>query len=237
MKIIEKIKIEGKITALTGFRIGGNKTSLEIGGVDNNIIKTGNGLPYIPGSSLRGKMRSLLARIEGSVKIESDSEKIKQLFGYEGGADKNSKETITRLRVFDALLDEKAFTEKFGEKNERMLDFEYSEIKTENMIKRSSGTADNPRIVERVPAGAVFTFEMLLDVYDNDDRDKFLQMINSAMQLLELDYLGGHGSRGSGRIKIDVTNLSGKKIQADGITNLTSISVKQYFDESLISNA
>lgn len=119
-KLIGKAFISGRIVVKTGLHIGGSKTVLDIGGVDLNVIKTPLGIPYIPGSSLKGKLRSILAREEGSLAIKRepnmpedmkvDSERINLLFGR--GADKDSEENklpekclLTRLIVRDAFLD------------------------------------------------------------------------------------------------------------------------------------
>ena len=60
LRLQGKYIIQGKIKVLTGLHIGGPTTGLNIGGVDNIVIKDAKGKPYIPGSSLKGKMRSLL---------------------------------------------------------------------------------------------------------------------------------------------------------------------------------
>lgn len=228
MKITNKIFIEGSITALTGFRIGGNKSSLEIGGVDLNVIKTGSGIPYIPGSSFKGKMRSLLAKIEGSESCEKDSKEIKILFGDSGS---NDNKQPTRLMCRDAALNQIEFNSTFGNLKERKLDFDFTEIKTENTINRSSGSALNPRQIERVPAGAKFNFEILLDIYEIDDIKKQLKLISTALELINLDYIGGHGSRGSGRVKIEVAKVYGFTINdSEGIKAMSSISGIEYFN-------
>ena len=106
--LIGKIFIKGKIVTQTGLHIGGSKSSLDIGGIDLNVIKTAKGVPFIPGSSLKGKLRTMLARLEGSEDFKQDSDKIKQIFGDSGDNDKQ-RGKATRLLVRDAVLD----TEKF----------------------------------------------------------------------------------------------------------------------------
>ncbi len=231
MKLIGKITIEGTIEAKTGLHIGGNKSSLEIGGVDLNVIKTGRGLPYIPGSSFKGKMRGLLAKVRGSNKVESDPDELKILFGDSGANDKpktgaNDKPEIgiTRLFIRDAPLDTKAFEGTFGKENERVLDYKFSEVKTENTIFRSKGTAEHPRQIERIPAGSIFNFNMMLDIYDKDVKDDNLKLIYEAFTLLNLDYLGGHGSRGSGEVKIKIVSIS--EITISDITGISKVSVE-----------
>jgi CRISPR-associated protein Csm3 len=226
MKLIQKIFINGEITADTGIRIGGNKSSLEIGGVDINIIKSATGEPYIPGSSLKGKLRTLLGhKLHGKMQVSEDVTEVKKLFGNSG--DKQGG-NYTRLIVRDAPLNTTAFKAKFIERNKR--DFEFSEIKTENRINRSNGTAEHPRQIERVPAGASFLFSLMLDVYEGDNPDLFLKMIADGLELLQMDYLGGHGSRGSGKVSIVVNSISGKSISVEnGIQPLEPVPGTHHF--------
>lgn len=202
MKLISKIFIKGQIKLLTGMHIGGSKTALDIGGIDLNVIKTSEGVPFIPGSSLKGKLRSLLAREEGSDDVKKDSEDIKQIFGE--SPSKDSSGQITRLIVRDALMnaDNKTKIEnREGEFSEMELDF--TETKWENTINRKSGTAEHPRQLERVPAGAIFDFELVYNEFDDIKPETHLTLIKKAMRLLEDDYLGGSGSRGYGKIKFE----------------------------------
>jgi len=197
-----KIYIEGKIKTVTGLHIGGSKSSLDIGGVDNNIIKTSQGLPYIPGSSLKGKLRNMLARVAGSENVEQDIVKtgklnhIAEMFGIP--AEMNKKQQAGRtealLKVYDSFLDSPKDVEK------RKLELTYSEVKMENSIDRITSNA-NPRPLERVPEDVFFKFNMILDVYDKKQTESMLKELCLAMQLLEFDHLGGSGSRGSGRVK------------------------------------
>jgi CRISPR-associated protein Csm3 len=219
-KLIGKAFISGRIVVKTGLHIGGSKAVLDIGGVDLNVIKTNRGVPFIPGSSLKGKLRSILAREEGSVAIKResnmpdglivDSEKINLLFGK--GADKDTEEQklptkcqLTRLIVRDAFLDVRHFRKHFydidpddeGAEDELV---SYTEIKTENTINRMTGTAQHPRQLERVPTGAEFDFEIIYNVFDEEEKVLHLNALMQAMRILEDDYLGGSGSRGYGQI-------------------------------------
>jgi CRISPR-associated protein Csm3 len=216
MKLIKKIIIKGKLEALTGLHIGGSSTSMNIGEVDLIVIKSPqDGEPIIPGSSLKGKLRSLLAKAEGSEKVEDDSDDIKNIFG---GPDKKNekgdiiKSYITRLIVRDSFLtnpDEICNWEKEGK---------FTEIKWENTVDRKSGKA-NPRQLERVPKGAKFGIEMILDVYDVDEhegKNKYLPLIDKAIDLLEDDYLGGSGSRGYGKVSLKITDRDPKNVENYG---------------------
>lgn len=247
-KLVAKIFITGKIKAETGLHIGGSKSSLDIGGVDLNVIKTPKGEPFIPGSSLKGKLRSMLARVEGSEAVnrsgaenkeakvaDEDFAYLNQLFGRSGDdKDGMAKGEVTRLVVRDASLDVKAF-----EKMDFDLDDEYTTVKWENTIDRRKGTAEHPRQLERVPAGAQFDFDIVYDLYDDGDKEKYkpsdkerehyggqVKMertiaekhawsIFVAMKLLQDDYLGGQGSRGYGKISFKDVTVSQKSINRE----------------------
>lgn len=222
MELKSKIFITGKIRTITGLHIGGAKSALDIGGIDLNVIKKADGTPYIPGSSLKGKLRSLLARVAGTVAItskeagnsrsdEKDAPYICEIFGLPGDEsgeeNYNSPLRTTRLIVRDADLD--INSEVF--KND--LELEYSEVKWENSINRKTGTAQHPRQLERVPAGAIFHFEMVYDDYGDEKKTQdHLERIRLAMMLLESDYLGGHGSRGYGKITFEDVRFTRKTI-------------------------
>jgi len=208
MQLTGKIFIKGKIVAESGLHIGGSKSTLDIGGIDLNVIKSANKIPFIPGSSLKGKLRSMLARIEGSIDVNNDSQNIKNIFGDSGKNDE--KGLVTRLLVRDANLeDSKTFKERFKEE----LELEFTESKWENTIDRRTGTAQHPRQLERVPSGAEFDFEMVFDEYDDGKTIEYLTLIRTAMRLLEGDYLGGSGSRGYGKIKFKDVKFSIKNIE------------------------
>ncbi len=189
-KLVKKIKLQSTITVLTGLHIGGSSDSVEIGGLDNIVIKLGSkkNEPYIPGSSLKGKMRCLLEQTRG-VPL-GQSKEINDLFG---GPDNSS-----RLIVRDAMLTE---TSRRTLKECDTLDMPFTENKYENTIDRVNSTA-NPRQMERVPAGAEFEAEFVINVWDDDvDEKELLKLFEEGISLLECDYLGGSGSRGYGKIK------------------------------------
>lgn len=201
MKLQEKIAITGTITAITGIHIGGSKSSIEIGGMDNIVIKTPQGVPYIPGSSLKGKLRSLLVKkLSDLLDIDSEPDIIKTLFGYQGQNKEDPQ--ISRLIFRDAYLNEEQFKKTF---KGATLSTEFTEEKYENVIDRKSGKAQHPRQMERVPVGAIFNFEIIMDVYQGDDKQEMIELLKQAFSLLEDDYLGGNGTRGYGKVKMDYT--------------------------------
>src|SRR5246127_942713 len=239
LKLIGKLILEGDITCHTGLHIGAGKGSLEIGGADNPVVKDAFGRPYIPGSSLRGKIRALLEQSTGmavpaelvylsrrkgqEVRIhQSDrpDDEICLLFGRNPGrmervageAVESSQATPARLAVFDAPLDLESITPQMREN----LDDELTEVKSENAIDRITSLA-NPRTLERVPAGARFRTRLVMDVLCDEDAPLFLRVLEG-LRLLEDDALGGGGSRGSGRVSFANLRLvwRGKNYYATG---------------------
>jgi len=206
-KLTGKIIIQGQMITETGLHIGGSKSALDIGGIDLNVVKTAKKVPFIPGSSLKGKLRSLLAKIEGSLDIGRDSETIKTIFGD------TTIDGHTRLLVRDAFLDEAQFKEDiYDEFGETDMEQDYSDVKWENTINRKTGTAEHPRQLERVPIGAIFNFEMIYDAYDDGKKEAHLTKIITAMRLLQNDYIGGNGSRGYGQIRFQQVTFTEKNI-------------------------
>lgn len=208
MKLIETKKVLGTITLETGLHIGGSKSTLDIGGLDSPVIKTPQGVPYIPGSSLKGKIRSLLGIKEGRVKVEEDTDLLKKMFGFPGVQDKINKDKIigaeiSRLIFRDATLDTESFKADFTDKN-AVLDTGFTEAKYENTIDRKSGTTKKGglRQIERVPGGAKFNFEIVVNIFDEDAED-IIGKLKEGIELLEENYLGGSGSRGYGKVKIE----------------------------------
>jgi CRISPR-associated protein Csm3 len=239
LTFLGKLVLEGEIHCQTGLHIGAGKGSLEIGGADNPVVKDAFGIPYIPGSSLRGRLRSLLEQTMGlalpselvylskrkgqEVRIhQSDrpDDDVCVLFGRNPGrVEKVSGEAIeaatatpARLTVYDAPLLVDSITPQMREN----LDDELTEVKSENAVDRITSQA-NPRTLERVPAGARFRFRMVLDVLCAEDRP-LLGRVAEALRLLEDDALGGGGSRGNGRISFSGLNLRwrGKEYYAKG---------------------
>lgn len=192
--LIKKIKVTSTLELITGLHVGGSKDNVEIGGIDNPVIRTAikDNQPYIPGSSLKGKIRSLLEQIAGSSEVGKNSE-INDLFGY--SEDKKPSKIIVR----DAYLTSKSADRLKSAEN---LDMPYTEGKWENTIDRIKGVASNPRQIERIPAGVSFDVVIVINVWDNDaDGKKSIELLKKGIEALENDYLGGSGSRGYGQVK------------------------------------
>ena len=210
---LEKIRqIKGKIAIVTGLHIGASNETIEIGGIDNPIIKDPlpeSRAPYIPGSSLKGKFRSLIEIKEGRFgKNGTPCDcgipgcPVCPVFGTSAAVKKSGDLGPTRIVVRDARLS-KEWKKRFEEGDLPM------EIKYENAINRISGKA-NPRPLERVPAGVTFDFNISFKVFEDDPEDYFKTVLE-AMRMLEMDALGGSGSRGCGQIKFAEVFIDGEK--------------------------
>ncbi len=208
MKLKSKVLISGEILVLSGMLIGSNSGGLGIGGPDKQVIRNPiTKLPYIPGSSLKGKMRSLIELRDGTINFkrnngpsnmpESASAK---LFGYTGAADKSQQPS--RLIVRDGEL-----------MNPRELDGKtellYTEVKAENSIDRITAKA-NPRFFERVPSGARFKMDLVLNIFESDDEDLLFNTLWQSLLLIQNDYLGAGGSRGNGMVSIRITKVQSR---------------------------
>lgn len=221
MKLTNILTIRADLRCLSGLHIGGGDTEMHIGGIDSTVVRNPiTDRPYIPGSSLKGKIRSLLEWRTGEVKpqplsfhdfIEDGSNPdvlaLLQLFGT-GGSDKLSDEESallgpTRLSFWDCELK--------GEWVSRVeADNEFTtEVKSENVINRISGVVEYPRFTERVVAGAVFDFRLSIKVID-DEAENLLPTVLAGLKLLELDSLGGSGSRGYGKVAFENITLNGR---------------------------
>jgi CRISPR-associated protein Csm3 len=215
MKLIDIKEYRGRILVKTGLHIGAGDTEMHIGGTDNPVVKHPFTFePYIPGSSLKGKVRSLLelrsglmAKTKGkplSIKAVEDAngversygEAIIKLFGTSGAEEeKLSEYGPSRLSFSDCMLTAES-RERAG-KGEIVL----TEVKSENSINRITGTAENPRFSERVPAGVEFSLHITMKIFDKDNPDELEDKLLEGLKLVEYDALGGSGSRGYGRIK------------------------------------
>jgi CRISPR-associated protein Csm3 len=215
-KWTDVILMKFDIELMDGMRIGGAGGGLEIGGVDPNLMALKDpvtGEPYIPGSSLKGKLRSILEKAHG---LSSNGKPcgcgemtcpVCPVFGAHMKTD--PKCGTSRLTVRDAH-----FTEAYAKVWKQNPTFE---AKTENIIDRNRGVAEHPRTQERVPTGARFHAEMVLKVFEGDDYSKMVENLKRALGILEkFDSLGAGGSRGSGRIAI--RNFKHEKIPLASVT-------------------
>jgi CRISPR-associated protein Csm3 len=212
----EKIFIKGYIKTLTGLHIGGSNPGFAIGGADATVVRNPLTMePYIPGSSLKGKMRSLLERLEGKWSdgkmkelkagpyYDNINDPICQIFGLTPEKLKDINVPVTRIIVRDCALTRESEKQLIKLKS---TDMPYTEVKTEVVIDRITASA-TPRQLERVPAGAIFEMRIILNIHHKDDTNLMLAKVLQSLCLVQNDALGGKGSRGSGEVKITIENI------------------------------
>lgn len=208
---VENFIIKGKIVCKTGLHIGGASDSIDIGGSDNVIIRdAASKTPYIPGSSIKGKLRFLTelndklsskSVCDNGGKVATDKSCIaSKLFGISAEEGQRELKFPTRTIVRDAFPDKD--TLKLWENDDLI---NGAELKYENTINRIDSSA-NPRNIERVPKDSKFNFEIIFSIYDEDENN--IVSLLESMRRLEDNYLGGSGSRGFGQIKFENIKLS-----------------------------
>jgi CRISPR-associated protein Csm3 len=226
-KLRAKVVVEGELEVLTGLHVGSAAAGMQIGSVDSPVIRDPiTNRPYVPGSSLKGKLRSLLEAAEGkeanrpggsgTSRHECDNRDealgcpVCRLFGstgFRGGTNHPARLTVSDLSLTN---------ESFADLRVIETGLMYTEWKFENALDRITSAA-NPRQIERIPAGSVFAFRLVYD--DREDVDEIQQdMRNLArvMHLLEDDALGGHGSRGYGRVEFKNIRRSHRPVEQYG---------------------
>ena len=210
MQLTQVHVLKAQMVCQTGLHIGSSSSEMHIGGIDNTVVKHPlTQQPYIPGSSIKGKIRSLLEWRSGFVQAaplgwqdyeNSESAEvlnILKLFGVGGqvlSAEQADEVGPTRLSFWDCSL-ASDWIEAV-----RQVDGAFTEVKTENRIDRIKGTAEHPRQTERVPAGAKFDFRVTIKVLDGEN---LTDLLLAGMKLLELDGVGGSLSRGYGKVKFE----------------------------------
>lgn len=225
MKLQDIKVIEAKLVLQSGLHIGSGDNEIHIGGVDNPVIKNPiTQEPYIPGSSLKGKIRSLLEWRSGAVQENPLGKK-----EWEKASGEQQKEIVRILKLFgvSATNVHDMFPKEIGHTRASFWDSSlcpqyvemirgnhqmFTEVKSENTINRITGTAGNPRYIERVSEGAIFNFKLSIKQFD-EDGDDLIDTLLQGLRLLELDSLGGSGSRGYGKIKFQDITLNGEDIQ------------------------
>ena len=224
MKLKKIISFDGTVECVTGIAIKGAGNDMGIGGADSEVIKNPlTNEPYLPGSSLKGKMRSQLEHKYGAKKIQRDraTRAVSYVVSEDQPCGCGKKDCLT-CTVFGAHFNTTAessptrtivrdctMTEDFR-KQIQAHPFErgsYLEVKGENIIDRKQGLAKSPRFMERVPAGATFELHIKLQIFEGDDEQKLRDYVEEGLRLVESSYLGGSGTRGYGQVKFhyDVT--------------------------------
>jgi len=209
-KLLKKIEITGCITLKTGLHIGGTNSAMNIGCIDKSVIRNPlTNQPFIPGSSLKGKMRSLFevaigAPLKRTANLDNGPAQEGPSADLYGNAAGGKSQIPSRLIVRDCNL---INAEELLQKTE----VPYTEGKTEVTIDRITSAA-NPRQIERVPAGAKFELNMIINIWEHENQDTLVGNMLESLQLLKDDYLGGSGSRGYGHLNIEITDMLEKTV-------------------------
>ena len=208
-----KILIKCDLVVRTGLHIGGSSSFSAIGTVDSPVIRDPfTGLPIVPGSSLKGKLR---VNGETLPDFSDDGEVVLRMFGG------SEPVRFARLQFADAFLLNYDQLKGVG----------VTEVKSENTINRLTSKA-NPRQIERVVAGSRFGVNIVYNLSDPKEMEEDLSLLSKAMKLLQLDYLGGHGSRGNGRVSFQnfqvIPYPETLNVDLDGIRQTFKTEVEEY---------
>lgn len=208
LTLTKHVRIHGTLTCKTGLRIGGAAEEVEVGGMDNPIIRDPvTQYPYVPGSSLKGKLRSLMEYKLGKIDergrpcgcARSDC-----LVCTVFGPHMRQQHDLgpSRIIVRDAPLSEESIP-ALNQLLEHGLP--RAEVKTENIIDRRTGIAARGglRSMERVPAGTKFDMEIILRIFAGDDEKAIVGFVRQGLDLLGKEFLGGSGTRGYGWVEVD----------------------------------
>jgi CRISPR-associated protein Csm3 len=224
MRLTDIREVTGKLVLKSGLHIGAGDTEMHIGGTDNPVVKHPHTKePYIPGSSLKGKVRSLLEMESGLMGLTKGEPLQASHLKIEKLTDEQQRKCMNILKIFGSSgSDSAAIAEhdlgptrvSFADcmlnaswrDSVRQKIWDFFEVKSENAIDRIKGTA-NPRFTERVVEGAVFDFSVTFKMLGDDEEELFEYLLDG-LKLLEMDALGGSGSRGYGRIALHFDDSS-----------------------------
>jgi len=213
--------LSGEIRLVTGLHIGAGNDEVKIGGAQNPIIKNPvTEEPYIPGSSLKGKIRSLLEMYAPDLKGKDDPKNtpcgcgdctVCRLFGSSNT--KTPSNGPSRLIFRDAPLSETDREEFQGGRLE--MELKHENTITPKIIKGKRTVVANPRTVERVPAGVRFNFEIVIREFEDDEFVDTRDALGRGLHFLEMDALGGSGTRGYGQVKFENLQFDDKPTSID----------------------
>lgn len=211
MSIKKIIEFNGTMTIKSGVHIGGNDNGTKVGGCDNPVIR--NPLtndPYIPGSSIKGALRSCAEKMPAYAgKIRNgkpcgcgqETCMVCKLFGAHMNMRAASGEP--RLIVRDMNLSPD-FLDRVMESGGSRSDI--IETKTSTMIDRSTNTAAGGSFhnMERVAAGTVFDCSFSLKVMDKDNEAELINFFKKCLSIVEATGIGGKVTSGSGQVEFDI---------------------------------
>lgn len=222
VQLIGKLKIQAILEVKTGLHIGGSSDYAPIGAVDSVFVRDPlTKEPMIPGSSVKGKMRTLLAKVRNGSSIaktpDEDEAVVLRLFG----SAKKDHILLSRLQFIDSFIDKDAKARFSSTDTDTYL----GEVKFENVINRATSVA-NPRQIERVPRGMTFDFQLVYNIEDESELAEDMEILAEGFRLLQLDYLGGHGSRGYGRVAFSCFKVQRVDARTDQVSEDTVLAEK-----------
>ena len=195
-QLLGKLVIQATLQIETGLHIGGSSDYAPIGAVDSIFVRDSmTRQPIIPGSSVKGKLRTLLAKARNPKGIQEGPDKDEPVVLRLFGSAEKGHILLSRLQFSDSFV-KKESLKKFSSID---TDTYLGEVKFENVIKRATGVAD-PRQIERVPRGMQFDFLLTYNIENEAEMEEDMKVLSQGFRLLQMDYLGGHGSRGYGRV-------------------------------------
>jgi CRISPR-associated protein Csm3 len=214
MRLIEYVDFTGRLVLVSGLHIGGSGGTLEIGAVDNTVIRHPlTEEPYIPGTSLKGRLRSGLEALKQNYNQRGEPEvsepcgcgrcDVCRIFGAHKNP--NPDKAPSRLIVRDLPLSQAA-RDLIDERERQGLS--YIEEKTENLINRRTRTAEHPRTSERIDRGISFDLSLTLKIFEGDDRDHDIEYIRHALRLMEKEGLGAKVGGGYGQVEIHALTVT-----------------------------
>ena len=217
-----KLIIDFVITLESGMHIGGSNDYAPIGAVDSVFVRDPlTRRPVITGSSFKGKLRTLLAKSRDGAGVLPDPSNDEKVVARLFGRSTSDESCPSRLLFADSFPTEDSLKRFEGIETGTYL----GEVKFENTIKRGSGVA-NPRQIERVPAGMQFACRIIYNIEDESELEEDMTVLADGLRLMQLDYIGGHGSRGYGRVSFSGFDINSVSAADGSITHKDELSRK-----------
>lgn len=215
-------RLRARLHLVSSLNIGTGPGELLVGSVDSSTLRNPiTSLPYIPGSTLKGRMRGLLesvAAVPTRFSTQRNApgtnqnpvhESIEALFGPSPKSLASRRFTVggsTRLSFWDCPVNQEWSSEQ------QAAGVDILERRTELEIDRGTGqTIGRPRLTECVAAGAIFDFNATLSVFEDEE---LLPLVLDGLKLLEWEGIGSGTSRGRGRLHFEDLRANGVELQA-----------------------
>ena len=202
-KLDKRIIISGTIEAVTPLHIGSGKPEVELGEVDMPILRDPSGQPYIPGSSLKGRVRAEAEKIARKMGMDvCEPPDVNSMCGSKKG---RVEDFCICCRIFGtagkiSLASKVKFRDAYPlERVESLLE------RTGIAIDRKTGAVAKGALytIEAVPAGTQFGLEIVAENLSDEE----LKLLKAALRSVEDSALGGSSTRGFGKVKITIESV------------------------------